>query len=46
MQQLQIVEASKNEPAMALKVMKKCCKEFVFTICMPKDPLAEGQQKL
>lgn len=43
--QLQMAEAKKNERTIALKKVKKLCKEFEFTAGMLKGALAEGRQK-
>ena len=44
-QQMQMVEAKKNERANALKEVKRLCKEFGFTAGMLKGALAEGRKK-
>lgn len=38
--QQRMVEAKKNESADTLKKVKRLCKEFGFTACMLKGPLA------
>ena len=43
--QKQMVEAKKNEPANALKEVKRLCKEFCFTAGMLKGSLPEGWKK-
>ena len=42
----QMVEAKKTERAIALKEVKRLCKEFGFTAGMLKGVLAEGRKKL
>ena len=39
-----MVEAKKNERAIALKEVKRLCKEFGFTTGMLKGALAEGRK--
>ena len=41
--QQQMAEAKKNEPANALKEVKRLCKEFGFTAGMLKGALAKGR---
>ena len=41
--QQQIVEAKKNQPANALKKIKRFCKEFGFTARALKVSLAQGR---
>ena len=43
--QQQMFEAKKNERAIALKEVKRLCKEFGFTAGMLKGSLAEGRKK-
>ena len=42
--QQQMVEATKNERANALKEVKRLCKELGFTAGMLKGSLAEGRK--
>ena len=43
--QRQMVEAKKNERAVALKTVKRLCKEIGFIVGMLKGALAEGRKK-
>ena len=43
--QQQMVEVNKNERAGTLKEVKRLCKEFGFTVGMPKFALAKERTK-
>ena len=44
-QQQQIIVAKKNERANVLKEVKRLCREYGFTVGMPKSALANGLEE-